>query len=188
MADLLAQHHAWLVFFGSFLFGETLIIPAAAIAAQGHFSVLAVAGWAYLGTVVSDGIWFVAARPLSRLLERSEQSQARSKAALNWISKRFGDRPERALLFIKFVYGTRIATIVYLSVRKLALRVFVAYNSVGTGLWIVVIVSIGWLAGRGIANLQSSLTKIEYLLPVAIILALGLKGLVAWLSKRAIEK
>lgn len=188
MLDLLAQHHAWIVFFGAFLFGETLIIPAAAVAAQGHFSIFAVAGWAYAGTVISDTIWFVSARPGRRFLERNDKRRASYEKVLDWISKRFGERPERALLFIKFVYGARLATIVYLSIRRLALKRFLALNGVGAAFWIVVIVSTGWLAGRGVASLSSNLVKIEYLLPAVLAATLLLRGLVKWKSKRAIEK
>ncbi|MEO7803353.1 MAG: VTT domain-containing protein [Actinomycetota bacterium] len=188
MLDLLSQHHAWIVFFGAFLFGETLIIPAAAVAAQGHFNIFAVAGSAYAGTVISDAMWFMSARPVSRFLDKSARRRASYEQVLGWVSRRFGERPERALLFIKFVYGARLATIVYLSLRRLALKRFVVLNGVGAACWIVVIVTIGWLAGRGVGGLSTGLAKIEYLLPAILVFTLLLKGLITWVSKRAIEK
>ncbi|MBA3348984.1 MAG: VTT domain-containing protein [Actinobacteria bacterium] len=188
MIELLTHHHAWIVFLGAFLLGETLIIPAAVVAAQGHFSVLAVAGWSYLGTVASDAIWFSCARPLSGVLERNQKWNERYTMALAWINRRFGDRPERALLFIKFLYGTRIATIVYLALRRLRFKTFISFNAMGTAVWVIAIVTVGWLVGKGIANLQSELTRIEYLIPSALLLALILKGLVSWASKRTLRK
>ena len=188
MTELLTQHHAWIVFLGAFLVGETLIIPAAVVAAQGHFSIFAVAGWSYLGTVTSDAVWFSCARPLSRMLKRNEKWNDRYAAALAWISRRFGERPERALLFIKFVYGTRIATIVYLALRRISFKTFVSLNSIGAAIWVAAIVTVGWLAGRGIASLQSNLSRLEYLVPSALFLALILKGLVSWASKRTLRK
>lgn len=188
MTELLTQHHAWIVFFGAFLFGETLIIPAAVVAAQGHYSIFAVAGWSYLGTITSDAIWFSCAQPLSRILKRNEKWNDRYGTALAWIDKRFGERPERALLFIKFVYGTRIATLMYLALRPLGFRRFVAFNAGGAAVWVVAIVTVGWLAGRGIANLQGGLSRLEYLVPAALVLALILKGLVSWASKRTLRK
>lgn len=188
VSDLLGQNHSWIVFFGAFFFGETMIIPAAALAAQGHFSIFAVAGWGYAGTVVSDSIWFVSSGPARRFLERSLRRRTQYERVLGWISRRFGERPERALLFIKFVYGTRIATIVYLSLSRLSLRRFTTLNGVGTAIWIPVIVTVGWLAGRGAANLGSGLSKIEFLLPLVLVVVLLLKGLVTWLSNRAIKR
>jgi membrane protein DedA with SNARE-associated domain len=188
MEGVLAAHHAWLIFFGAFLFGETLIIPAAALAAQGQLSPWAVGGWAYLGTVVSDTLWFRLAGLAGRHLSNHEGSRRRYLTVLAWLDRRFGARPERALLFVKFVYGTRIATIIYLSARKLKLRLFVAYNASGAVLWVVVIVTVGWLAGRGLAILGRDLSRAERLLPIVLLLALLLKGAVTWISKRALSK
>lgn len=187
MEQVLASQHSWIIFFGAFFFGETLIIPAAALAAHGHFGVFAVAGWAYLGTVVSDALWFLLARPAHRLLSRRVETNRRYELALRWVDRRFGKRPEMALLFIKFVYGTRIATISYLSMRGLKLRRFAALNGIGTGVWIVVIVAVGWLAGKGIASLGPRLSKLELILPLMLLFALALAELGRQLSRRALK-
>ena len=186
MEEFLGQHYSWIIFFGAFIFGETVIIPAAALAAQGHFGVFALAGWGYAGTFVSDAIWFLLASPVGRFLERSEKSRAKYKTLVGWVSRRFGGRPERALLFVKFIYGARIATITLLSLGGVSLRRFLALNSVGTAVWIVVMVTVGWLAGRGVGIVASGLSRIEYALPLFLILTLALKKVVT--SKQARDR
>ncbi len=187
METLLAQHHAWIIFFGTFFLGETIILAAAALAAQGHFSVWSVVVWSYLGTVISDGGWFLLARPAARYLKSGARRERYDKV-LAWLDRRFGARPERSLLFIKFVYGTRIATIVYLSLRRIGLWVFLRLNGLGTAMWLSVVVTVGWMAGKGIGSLSPELSKVEYLLPVILIVGLCLRELVKWTSRRALRR
>jgi membrane protein DedA with SNARE-associated domain len=186
--SLLNPGHAWLIFFGAFFFGETLIFPAAALAAQGHFSPWAVGVWAYLGTIVSDTLWFSLAGVADRRLATWESWRRRYHQVLAWLDRRFGAHPERALLFIKFVYGTRIATITYLALRKLQLRRFLAYNGVGAAVWATVVVAAGWLAGRGVKALAPGLTNVEHVVLIVLVLALIVRGIVKWISNRELPR
>jgi membrane protein DedA with SNARE-associated domain len=138
--------------------------------------------------VASDALWFRLAGPAERYLSKHPDRWYRYRRVLAWLDRRFGAHPERVLLFIKFVYGTRLATIVYLALRKLKLRVFLAFNGVGTALWIAVIVGVGWFVGKGVSILVPELGRVERLLPVVLGLALLLKGTATWISKRALAE
>lgn len=188
MEEFLATHHAWIVFFGAFFLGETLILTASALAAHGHFSVFAVVIWAYLGTVLSDGMWFLLARPAKLFFDRSGRGRVRYQRVLEWLDRRFGPHPERALLFIKFVYGARLATIVYLAIRRVRFRTFMGMNGAGAAPWLAAVVTVGWLAGKGLSYLGPQLSRLEYLLPLVLALALIIQGVVKWLSRRSIER
>jgi membrane protein DedA with SNARE-associated domain len=133
-------------------------------------------------------MWFLLAGPAGRFLERSQKSRAKYEKLVGWVSRRFGGRPERALLFVKFIYGARIATITLLALGGLSLRRFLALNSVGTAVWIVVMVAVGWLAGRGVGALASGLSRLEYAIPLFLILTLVVRWVVTSASKRAIER
>ena len=85
------------------------------------------------------------------------------------------------LLFIKFLYGTRILTILYLSMQRLRLGTFLLFDLIGTMLWLAVIVSLGYLVGRsvGIEGVVTSVQKAE----VALLLLLALFFVVRFGSK-----
>ncbi len=188
MIEQLANYHAPIIFLGALLFGETVIIAAAALAAQGHWSVEAVFAWAFLGTVVADVGWFaVAERSLGRLTRMAEGEDRRART-LAWLQRRTGSRPFLVLLFIKFLYGTRILTILYLSMREVRTRDFVGYDAAGTVVWLVVIVSIGWLVGKGVAGAGSTLARLEYTLAAIAVAVLAVKGISAWVSRRVVDE
>jgi membrane protein DedA with SNARE-associated domain len=144
--------------------------------------------WAYFGTILSDAGWFLLAGTARSYIERSTTRKQRYERVLAWLDRRFGARPERALLFIKFIYGTRIATITYLAIRRTPFRVFATLNAVGTVIWLSVVVTIGWLAGKGLAFLGPQLSRLEVLLPLLLVLALVIRGTVKWLTQRTIQK
>lgn len=184
----LAAYAAPVIFVGALVFGETVIIPAAALAAHGHWTVPAVVGWAFAGTVTADALWFAAAHgAFGRVASRFPPGGAHPEA-LAWLDRRAGHRPARLLLFVKFVYGTRILSIAYLASRDVRAREFVLFDAVGTAVWLAVIVPVGWFVGRGVAGAASGLATVERTIAVAVALTLVIKGLSAWLSRRARDR
>lgn len=180
MLSSLALHKSWIVLLGTFFLGESVVLAASALAAQGTWSVGAVAGWAFLGTVVSDTVWF---RSASAGIERWTSDAGRN-ARLTRTSERLdrltGEHPHRALLFVKFVYGTRIASLVYMAIRRVETHRFVIFDSIGTTLWLAVMIPIGWAIGSGLENLGADLRKIEWLILGAVVVAAVVKGINRW--------
>ena len=92
------------------------------------------------------------------------------------------------MLFIKFLYGTRILTILYLSTQKLQLSTFLLWNAIGTLLWLVVMISIGWLAGNSVINIIPYVDKAEYAAAILLLLIILVRFGTQWLSKRITKK
>ena len=172
------------VFVGTFLLGESVILAAAAMAGQGTWPVTWVAGWAFAGTVISDVAWFTAANrgiaALGRNPERARKLDVHARRLDRWT----GARPCRALLFIKFVYGTRILSIAYLSLRKVSRRRFASFDAAGTAIWLAVIIPIGYLAGRGLGSAGVDLVRFEGVFAILVVLAVAARALVWWRHRR----
>ena len=126
--------------------------------------------------------------PLLKIKERffpkkSEETQLNSS-----LKKIFGQKPFLWLLVIKFLYGTRILTILYLSSQKMRFGLFALFNSLGTILWLAVIMSLGVLGGKGLVNLYPQFQKIQYLIIIILVLVVLFKILTSWISKRLKKK
>ena len=89
------------VFGGAFLFGETVIISAFFLAAQLHWPVWEVFIAAFVGTIVSDSVWYIFGRSFRPAAERwiSKHNNSRLLTTLEPLSRR---QPALALLYIKF--------------------------------------------------------------------------------------
>lgn len=172
------------LFFGGFFFGETVIIPAAFLAGQDILSLTEVFWVTYLGTIIADTLWFFAGPPLFRFAHRFEWIAKRSESVLMKVETLYANQPFRALLVSKFVYGTRILTIIYLSFRKISAVRFLVVNLLGTFVWLLAIVAIGWLAGKSIINLIPVLSDLKYVLLIIVALIVIIKFAPTWFQKR----
>ncbi len=183
MLSALALHKSWIVLVGTFFLGETVVLASSALAAQGSWSWQAVAGWAFLGTVVSDTVWFRSiGAGVTRLLD--DQGDGKLRSAADRLERLTGEHPHRALLFVKFLYGTRIASISYMALRRVRLRTFVGFDSAGTALWLAVMIPIGWAIGRGLAALGARLRDIELAILILVLAAALVKGAISWKKSR----
>src|SRR3989344_7628269 len=150
--NLLTTYQLPAIFIGAFFFGETVILAAAFLAGQGIWSVESVFWLSLAGTVASDSLWFLLGLTFFKFTKRWEKFQDKYKLFLAKLEKITGQKPFLSLLFIKFLYGTRILTIIYLSIRKIHFGRFLIFNTVGTILWLFVMIGVGWLVGQGIVN------------------------------------
>ena len=176
------------LFFGGFFFGETVIIPAAFLAGEGILSLSSVFWVTFLGTIVADTIWFFVGPTLFRFAHRFAYVQTRSEGMMNRLETLYANKPFRALLVSKFVYGTRILTVLYLSLEKISAIRFLLINLASTFVWLLGIVAIGWLAGKSIVNLIPVLSDLKYALLLVVLLIVALKVVPAWLRRRRLKK
>src|SRR3989344_6112655 len=176
------------IFFGVSVFSETIIIPGSFIAGQGIWAVDSVFWIAYLGTVISDMAWFFVGPSIFRFAHRFERITKRSEAVMKRLDTLYAGRPFRVLLMSKFIYGTRILTIIYLSLEKISAVKFLVSNLLGTFVWLSAVVAVGWLAGRSIINLMPMLSDVKYAILIIVILVVGFEFIPKWLQKKKVEK
>ncbi len=72
------------------------------------------------------------------------------------------------LLISKFVYGARIALIIYGSAREKKAGTFLFYNALAVALWFAIMMPIGWFAGRGFIHLLQVARGLEKVLAVTL--------------------
>lgn len=184
IVSLLTAYQLPAIFVGAFFFGEAVIITASFLAAQGFWSVANVFWLAFAGTVLSDALWFIFGRRVLVHLHRWEKYQMQSEKILASLHRWTGGRPFLVLLFVKFLYGTRILTILFLSAHKMRFLTFVFFDAIGTVVWLAVIISIGWLAGRSLVDLAPYLNKFEFVAVFLLLIILAIRLFTTWLSKK----
>lgn len=172
------------VFWGSVIFGDTVILSAGYLAGQGVWNFWNVFSAALLGTMVADTAWFYFGAKGLEWTRRWHVVKGKHDALIAVIKKHTGSRPFLVLLVIKFLYGTRILTIIYLSMVKVRFLTFFFFDLVGTAVWLFAMVGVGWLAGKGIANVLPAVKGVEYVLGGLGALALVYKLMSSWVEKR----
>ncbi|OGD66696.1 hypothetical protein A2442_00215 [Candidatus Campbellbacteria bacterium RIFOXYC2_FULL_35_25] len=138
-------------FIGAIVGGEETLVLLSILAAKGFLSIGDVFVFFYLGIMVSDILWYYAGK--SRIFSWLIKIRFISKAYGHWgklLNKATKENDFQALLITKFLYGFRLPTIMYLSRERLSLKSFLKYSLITDFVWTGTILSIGWLAGKGI--------------------------------------
>ncbi|HBB37747.1 MAG: hypothetical protein UV82_C0013G0035 [Candidatus Magasanikbacteria bacterium GW2011_GWD2_43_18] len=185
---LLTTYQLPAIFLGAFFFGETVIVSAAFLAGQGLWSLGIVFSLAFLGTIISDLIWFLFGTALLKLFMKWKRSRKKVEELKQEEVPLQSHTPFFVLLFIKFLYGTRILTIIYIASRKMNFWLFLLYDAIGTVLWLCVMLAIGWAAARGTHNWSPLFERTGYALGVLAITLILAHIVITWISKRVLKK
>ncbi|WP_224961958.1 DedA family protein [Geomonas subterranea] len=154
--EYLQLHGYWVLFLGTFLEGETILIFAGFLAFQGYLDIYLVMFSALVGSFLGDQFYFHIGRTRGPQLLRLFTTFARKfKKALRLI--------ERYGTFVAFVsrytYGFRIVLPVILGMTTFPSRRFLYLNFLSALTWAIIFSLAGYLFGKTaslfIADLQS---------------------------------
>lgn len=178
----------WIVFFGSILEGETIILGASALAAAGVLSLSKVGSIAFCVTLLVDqGLYFIGhylykhpGRPLS---ERYPRLYKKSKKAVILLKK----YDIWFILMFRFVYGVRTISPIVIGLCGSPARRFVPLNVVAALLWTVVSCFLGYSLGDFLFDENGSLVsghmhRIQFIVVAVLVLLVGALALSHLLS------
>ncbi|MEK7555406.1 MAG: VTT domain-containing protein [Patescibacteria group bacterium] len=185
---LLIEYKLWAIFGGAIFFAESFIITASALSVKGWWSPIDVFWLTLAGTLISDFFWYLLGQFLLKINYRlGEKDQSRMKKLALVINAVAGKKLFPVLLFMKFSYGTRFLILLYLSLRRVKLKDFLIFDTISTVIWLLVLIPLGWLAGKGI-NYFGLFQKIEYLFSAILVLILIYKGATFHIRKKITKK
>lgn len=145
-----AEYPVILFFLSAFFGGEELIIPLAILVGHGLWSLQLLFLVCFIATLFADVSWFLLGRHGVQKRKFFQKYQRRFEKASKFF-RRIAKSEMGILLTTKFIYGTRIFSIIFLSIEGVALSRFVKLNSLVTFIWLSCIVFLGWMIGRGSA-------------------------------------
>ncbi|MBI1834022.1 MAG: VTT domain-containing protein [Candidatus Andersenbacteria bacterium] len=186
--QLFILHYVSAVFIGSFFFGESVIITAAYLAAQLSWDMPRIFAAAFVGTVLADIGWFLAGGFLREKFSRLKRWQKQRQKVSTLLEKLVGQRPFIALLFVKFLYGSRTAMILYLAARRVSLPAFIFFDCLGTIIWLIVILPLGYLAAKGTADALPSLNVLQVAIFVLVISGVVYRFISLWITKKVTKQ
>lgn len=185
---LLTAHRIVAVFWGAFFFGDSVIFTAAYLAGQLAWDAVPIFATAFLGTAAADTMWFFLGVYVSKRFSGTTFMRYQREKAATLLAKLTGEKPAYALIFIKFLYGSRIAMILYVAARGLSFRTFSLYNSIGILVWLGVFFPIGYLAGKGISSNFPILNVIEAAVIVFVVSFVLMRILTLWLTRKVVSE
>ena len=164
LRDYLQVYGYWVLFVGTFLEGETILIFAGFLACQGYLNIFGVILSSFAGSFLGDQFYFHLGRIKGEFLLKLFTSFARKFRKALRVIKRYGS-------FVAFVsrytYGLRILLPIILGMTNLPGRRFLWLNLLSALSWALIFSLAGFLFGKGASIFIDDLERFEpYLLLV----------------------
>jgi membrane protein DedA with SNARE-associated domain len=184
LSALLTAYQIPSVFAGAFFFGDSVILTAAYVAGQLSWSPIPLFLAAFLGTIASDTLWFLfGSKLLARFSDSRFLKKEREKMS-GFVQRLVGERPLLALILVKFLYGSRVAMILYVASRGMSFATFSFFNAIGAVIWLLVFVPLGYLAGKGIGTAFPYFNVVPAALAVLVLSIVIFRVITIWMEKR----
>lgn len=159
LKEYLEIHGYWVLFVGTFLEGEAILLMAGFLAFQGYLDIMGVVLTSWAGSFFGDQCYFYLGRFKGRALLKRFHSIARKfREALKLIEK-YGN----FVAFIsRYTYGLRIVLPIILGITNLAPRTFLWINLASALSWALVFSLGGYLFGKSASLLLKDVSKYEH--------------------------
>ncbi len=169
--------------------GEEVILVLAFLSAQGVLPLWIVLVFVPMGTFICDVFFFSLekTRFVKRIKEWKYFSKGYEKLDAH-IGKLTKDRHIHTLFYTKFIYGTRIVTLIFLGLKEIKYSKFFKYNIVVTIIWALIVIPLGYLAGKGYQIIVDVFRSVELGLLFILILVIVFFTIKKWISNKLAKK
>jgi membrane protein DedA with SNARE-associated domain len=174
----LIEHYGYLaVFVGALIEGETILVMAGYLAHEGYLNLGVVMAVAAVGGFIGDQFFFTLGRYRGReIIARFPSIQVRA-ARVEKLVLRY---QYWLIIFIRFMYGLRVAGPIFLGMAQVSPVRFAVVNLLGAMVWAVLIGGAGYVFGEAVSLFLHDAQRYEaYLLGGILVL-----GIAVWLYRR----
>lgn len=175
---LIGRYGLWVVFLGSLLEGESVLVLAGFGAHRGYLDFLSVVAVAWLGAVMGDGFYFwLGRRHGPAVLARWPRRAAAVRRALHLVERHSG----KVIVAMRFAWGLRTALPIAIGISGVSRVRFLMLNMLSAALWAPVVAGAGWLFGETLARHLGDLQRVEHwVLLTGVVIVLVIHGLRHW--------
>jgi membrane protein DedA with SNARE-associated domain len=184
-----SNYGIFILLLSGILGGEEVIISLVFLSAMGLFPLWWILVFVTLGEFISDFTIFSLGRlNLFHKFKKIERFTRLYEKADRFIIKVSKESTFLTLLYSKFIYGTRIFTLVYLSSKKTQWRKFIISESLVLIVWMSITVAVGWFAGASVKQLSLTFKKVEFTLLLLLIFIIFIVMVKKWIQTKLLKK
>jgi membrane protein DedA with SNARE-associated domain len=165
MEDFIASYGLFGIFVGALVEGDVTLILAGVVAHLGLVSPVAAVGVGTCGAMLSDIGFYLAGRYSKPRIERSAM-YVQARPILDRLVGRLG---AWQVLLARFVYGTRVASMLFWGMRALPWHRFAILDSLACVLWAGALVGVGFSLSANAEAVIGDVKKTELWLLGALV-------------------
>jgi len=122
-----------------------------------------------IGTLLGDTIWYLLGVKMIGKLKQIKKIEKNYLYLENALNRIFKKKYLLTLIIVKFLYGTRIVTIIYLANNKLKYKKFLIYDIIATIIWIATFTGITYLVSIGFTFILTTFKNIQLAISFVIL-------------------
>jgi len=159
-----------IAFLISFIIGEEGILFLAFLSGGKVISFWAVFAYSIAGIIMMDAIvfYFGSHKTILSLRQRLRASEKARKLSL-FIRETAGKNMLLSLMLTKFIYGSRVISIVYFSSSGAKFWKFLAFDFIAVFIWSCIMIPLGWLAGLNFGFSLQGVKSAERVISIGLI-------------------
>lgn len=155
------------------IMGEDYVFLMAILSGSGFISMGSVVTFGLLGILFHDTClyWIFRKYHGTKINQRFEKKAAKrgiDKWLISWMHRKNYLIP---LMVSKFIFGARILTVYYVTKKNYRFKKFLSFDIVAILFWFVIMVPLGWMAGRGFVRLLTFIRGLEKVIAIVFIIA-----------------
>jgi membrane protein DedA with SNARE-associated domain len=155
----LVEHYGYpILFLGTLLEGETVLVLGGFAARQGYLSLPLVILVAFLGSLSGDQLWFYIGRAKGLPFIERRPHWAKHVSRVRDLLARY-EVP--VLVGFRFLYGLRNPTPFVVGASGYSPLKFLALNSIGAALWATIVGSLGYAFGHAFEVILGEVARYE---------------------------
>src|SRR3989344_1235880 len=130
LLEFLKQYDYLIVFLGTIIAGETVVLAAVFLASLKILNIYLVILFGLLGIVISDNLWYWIGSKLRGRLDYFKKyfSLVKYQPKIDFFKSGFEHNCRKLLVTSKFIYGIRIVTIIASGYQKIPYKIFFTFN------------------------------------------------------------
>jgi|SRR3989344_4229800 len=187
LRQLILNHQSleyFIIFFAAGFGGEFALLALGFLAAQGFLSTIPLIILSFLGTFFSDTLWFLLGRTkiIKNIIthRHANTTVAIITEAVHRVSR---GNHLLALIIAKFLVGTRVLLIMYVSTTNIRFKQFIRSDIIAIFIWISVVIPIGFLSGFGFIYLAEILENLYVAVGFILLIIIIIIILEIWLKR-----
>jgi membrane protein DedA with SNARE-associated domain len=149
-----AEYHQWFYLITvawTFFEGESFVLLAGAVAAQGTIDPVLLCVCAWIGSYLGDQCWFFLGRYFGHLVVRRFPEW---RTGIDTVHRWLDRWDVLFILTFRFIYGIRNFSSAAIGLSEFSTTRFMILNFVSAGIWAVSFVGIGYLFGHAIVRIM----------------------------------
>jgi len=184
LPGLLQQYGYLLIFVGTFVEGETLLVLGGYFAHRGYLDLAGVMATAFVAAVCGDQLFFhIGRNHATRLFERFPRLHDKVRIAVH--------RAERhqtlVVLGMRFLWGLRIALPLAMGMTRMNGQRFFWLNLLSAAVWAALFSTLGYGTGQLFGHLVEDLHRYELWIAGGLLILGALVLAIRWLGARRPE-